>query len=270
MRLCRPAFTPYTLHFTPYTIYTLNKRLLYIVLLWIGLALSAHAEVVLLRSGQIVKGEILLNNEEVVILRQKDGLRYQYPQTEVVSITVEDQNTTDLDTTAVVKPKLVDFCLSASGGVAFVPQQGVGGNTEVHAMVGSHNLLNRQIFLGGSVGYRGVFVGEQTYSWIPLQLVLQFPIANSPSPQAHRPLVGGSLGYALATNKEWGSGLCADIHVGWWYQVSERSSLSLAMKVQWQQSAITIEETLPQTQLQYSNKIGCSIIGLGITFGLHF
>ena len=246
----------------------LTKRLLYIVLLWVGLALSAHAEVVVLRSGQTVKGEILLNNEEVVILRQKDGLRYQYPQTEVVSITIEDPMLTAVIPAEAPRPKVIDICLSAYGGVAFVPYKGTGATAEVHAMVGSHNLLNRQMFLGGSVGYRGVFIGEQTYSWIPLQLVLQFPIANSPSPQAHRPLVGGSLGYALATNKEWGSGVCADIHVGWWYQVSERSSLSLALKAQWQQSAITVVETIQETQ--YTNHIGCSILTLGVSFGIHF
>jgi hypothetical protein len=246
----------------------LTRRLFYILFLWFGLALTAQAEVVVLRSGQIIKGEILLNNEEVVIIRQKDGLRYQYPQTEVVSIAIDPPTSAATDTAAAERPKVIDIGLSAYGGIAMVPHKGTGSTAEVHAMMGSHNLLNKQIFLGGSLGYRGIFVGEQTYSWIPLQVVLQFPIANRPSPITHRPLIGGSLGYAFATNNAWGSGVCADIHVGWWSQMSERSSLSLALKAQWQQTAITVIETIQETQ--YTNRIGCSILSLGISLGIHF
>ena len=246
----------------------MTRRLFYILCLWFGVALSLQAEVVVLRSGQIIKGEIILNNEEVVILRQKDGLRYQYPQTEVVSISMDTPAETAMDTMTTQRPKRVDIGLLAYGGVALVPHKGTGATAEVHAMVGSHNLLNRQIFLGGSLGYRGVFVGEQNYSWIPLQLVLQFPIAPNQSPIANSPLVGCSLGYAFATNKEWGSGVCADIHVGWCFQMSERNSLSLAFKAQWQQTAISIEETIHDTS--YSNHVGCSILSLGVSLGLRF
>ncbi len=236
--------------------------------LWFGVVLSLQAEVVLLRSGQVIKGEILLNNEEVVILRQKDGLRYQYPQTEVVSITEDSQIVAGIDTAAVQRAKVVDVGLSVYGGVALVPHKGIGGTTDVQAMVGSHNLLNQRIFLGGSLGYRGVFIGEHSYSWIPLQLVLQFPIAHIELPIANRPLIGGSLGYAFATNNEWSSGVCADIHVGWWFQMSERSSLSLALKAQWQQTALTIVETIQDTP--YTHHVGCSILSLGVSLGLRF
>ena len=246
----------------------MTRRLFYILFLWFGLALTAQAEVVVLRSGQIIKGEILLNNEEVVIIRQKDGLRYQYPQTEVVSIATDPPTSATKDTATAQGSKVIDMGLSAYGGVAMVPNKGTGATAEVHAMIGSHNLLERQIFLGGSLGYRGIFVGEQTYSWIPLQVVLQFPIAHIQSPITHRPLIGGSLGYAFATNNAWGSGVCADIHVGWWSQISERSSLSLALKAQWQQTAITVIETIQETQ--YTNRIGCSILSLGISLGIHF
>ena len=72
----------------------MQKRLLY---LWILLTICitpTQAEVVVLRSGQQIKGEMLLNNDEVVILRQKNGLRYQYPKTEVVAIKDDPEEVT--------------------------------------------------------------------------------------------------------------------------------------------------------------------------------
>ena len=41
---------------------------------------------IVLNSGAHIAGEILLQNEEVVIIKKKDGARYQYPRTEVASI----------------------------------------------------------------------------------------------------------------------------------------------------------------------------------------
>ena len=65
-------------------------------ILLIGLLLlsfTAMAEVVVLRSGQSVKGEIMLQNEDVVIIRSNNGMRYQYPMNEVLSIQKEEQKT---------------------------------------------------------------------------------------------------------------------------------------------------------------------------------
>ena len=250
-----------------FSYFELTRRLFYIVCLWLGVVLSLQAEVVLLRSGQVIKGEILLNNEEVVILRQKDGLRYQYPQTEVVSITEDSQIVADIDTTAVERAKVVDVGLSVYGGAAFVPHKGIGGTTDVQAMVGSHNLLNQRIFLGGSFGYRGVFVGEDTYSWIPVQLVLQTPIAISGSIE-HKPLIGACFGYAFALNKEYQGGLCAGLDVGMLFCLNDRSSLSLSLTAQWQQAHIHVVETI--NKVEYTNFVGCNIVGLGIKFGLRF
>ena len=61
-------------HFLPYGVL---QRLLCLVVLLTILLVTCSAEVVVLRSGQRVQGELLLNNDEVVILRKKDGLRYQ-------------------------------------------------------------------------------------------------------------------------------------------------------------------------------------------------
>lgn len=253
------------------------KRLLYLGLLLIIFVSSARAEVVVLRSGQRIKGEILLNDGDVVILRKKDGSRYQYPKTEIIDIQEDIKLATNTpDSTRLVKKQTIAARIAMAGGTAYIPYHGWGGIIDAQMMVGTHKLLNQSLFLGGSIGYRGVFGGNNTYSWLPLQLVLQSPITIQPN-TPHSLLLGVSCGYAFAISKQWGSGLCTGIDVGWWYHINNHSSLSIACTAQWQQTRIDIIETIENYNLtkstqhiDYINHIGCNIIGLGLKIGLQF
>lgn len=230
------------------------------------MALPVFSDIVVLRSGQSIKGDILFNNDEVVVLRKKDGTRYQYPKTEVLSITEETQPLASMDTLK-INHKKVAVQLLVFGGTAYIPYTGWGGTTEVHAMVGAHKLFDTEVSLGGSVGYRGVFTNGARYSWIPLQLLVEIPITANPSSR-HKPLLGGSLGYAISTNQKWGGGLCAGVDVGWCYQINSHSHLSLSVATEWQQTDITIVETINGSS--YSNRIGCSIVSIGVKLGIYF
>ena len=226
-----------------------------------------RAEVVVLRSGQQVKGEVLINNDDVVILRKKDGTRYQYPKTEVLYIQAEQALTASVETTPQTHQQRVAIRVTAAGGAAYIPHVGWGGMADAHMMLGAHNLLDKQIFLGGSFGYRAVFKDDLAYSWLPLQLVLQYPIAQDATVHS-RPLLGASFGYAFATKKRWGAGLCAGVDVGWWWRINATTSWSIACTAQWQQTHIDIVETIGSTN--YLNHVGCSILGVGLKLGIQF
>lgn len=252
-------------HVLPYGVL---QRLLCLVVLLTILLVTCSAEVVVLRSGQRVQGELLLNNDEVVILRTKDGLRYQYPKAEVVSVQADPVDmATAVDAAAVRPQKKVALLPSVAGGVALVPHLGTGGMMDAHLAIGTHNLMNQHIFLGGEVGYRGVFVGKDAYSWIPLQLVLRSPLAGQKLTR-HRPLIGANVGYAFSTNQRWGGGMCAGIDIGWWYKISDRSHFSLSLTAQWQQTRIHITETIHQSD--YDNFVGCNIVGIGLKMSIQF
>ncbi|MCI5682038.1 MAG: hypothetical protein MR293_08735, partial [Bacteroidales bacterium] len=49
-------------------------------------AVCAQAEVLTLRTGAIVVGTIVFENEEVVVLKDASGARYQYPREDVLSV----------------------------------------------------------------------------------------------------------------------------------------------------------------------------------------
>lgn len=246
----------------------MGKRLLYIAIIFIVAIVSAHAEVVVLRSGQSIKGEILLNNEEVIILRKKDGSRYQYPKQEVVEIQIEKAPTISTSETASITPsKAVEIRAQVQAGAAYVPYIGWGGNFQFDAALGTHQIQGKDIFLGGSIGYHTLFGLQETYSWIPLQLVAQWAIPLSRN-TPHYPMVAATIGYGFATKRHWSGGICTGINVGWGYRMNQNSSVSVAATAQWQQTQITITETI--NHIPYNNTIGCPILCLGAKIGIQF
>ena len=48
-------------------------------------------EVVVLRSGKVLQGEILVHNQDVLIMRDTDGIRRQYPTSSVLSIKADEE-----------------------------------------------------------------------------------------------------------------------------------------------------------------------------------
>ena len=244
------------------------KKVFSILLLCVALITSVHAEVIVLRSGKTIKGEILLSNDEVVIVRQKDGTRFQIPTTEVLRIATNDTNVenTGISSQTKISAKKVAMRMEIGGGAAYLPYQGWGGATQVDVMLGSHNLLNRQIFLGGSIGYHGVFVLDQSYSWIPLRLAVQVPVLLPNTRLC--PTIGGNIGYAFATNEDWGSGMCAGVNMGGRYTINERSSMTFAFKAQWLQTRIDVTENIQG--IDYQNHIGVPQITLGASLGIQF
>ena len=62
----------------------MRKVVLLIVLC--AAVLCAHAETLILRTGARVQGTIVFQNEEVVIIRDYEGQRFQYPRADVAQI----------------------------------------------------------------------------------------------------------------------------------------------------------------------------------------
>ena len=85
--------------------YPMSNRKYILLIGLLLLSFTAMAEVVVLRSGQSVKGEIVLQNEDVVIIRSNNGMRYQYPMNEVLSIQKEEQETVVQEETTTSKTK---------------------------------------------------------------------------------------------------------------------------------------------------------------------
>ena len=136
------------------------KKLIGILFLWSVLICSVHAEVIVLRSGKTIKGEILLNNDEVLILRQKDGSRFQFPKQEIISIDADAIQKSQSTTDTVVSNKIA-FNLSVAGGATHTPN-GWGGFVQPMLFIGANIAKNQPVFVGGRIGYNSVITGDNT------------------------------------------------------------------------------------------------------------
>ena len=243
-----------------------DLRKLTCILLLLGLVLTplAMAEVVTLRTGQTIEGEILMQNEEVVIIRMKNGLRYQYPAIEVVSISTEKAYATP-DQTPLTSPlRKVNLRFQASGGVIIVPELGIGGQATADFMVGTHSIRDKRMFVGSGLGYRAKIVNDQTYSFIPLQAVLSMPLSNNKS----APVLGVTMGYGFAVDSHTQGGLCAGIDFGWNCHFTPQSSMQITAYAEWQQARTDIVQIVLGNE--YTNHVGCNFVATGLRFAVLF
>lgn len=168
-----------------------TKKYILLLLAAVCLPFAAHADIVVLKSGSRMKGEVLVRNSEVVIIRNEAGARFQFPASEVVEIQQEEQpqeqpaarqkdgngkaarakntgsataanagtdNTPSVkESKAQVEKHPVALRVALSAGAACLS----GGNSaallEADFCIGSRNLAGRRIFLGGSIGWHGAF-----------------------------------------------------------------------------------------------------------------
>lgn len=220
------------------------KKRLYIIALVLLCAMCAHAETLLLRTGARVKGEIIFQNEEVVIIRNAEGARFQYPRTEVQEILAvdpaEEEVVEEVKNDEIGTSKKASIALELGGGAACIPNTAVGGGFSVDFLVGSHHIGDRHIFIGGGLGYHGSFIGAAKFNFLPIQVALRLPLLE----QQHAPVFGMALGYGIALSKGYRGGLYASIDFGYRYQINPKTALAVVASAQFQQARIAATEII--------------------------
>ena len=228
----------------------------------------------MLQSGQSVKGDIVLQNEDVVIIRTTNGMRYQYPMNEVVSIKADEKDTsaTNTNKTTQAKTKIVSICVQAMGGALYIPNIGWGGYAGADLKVGANILEGRRVFVGGGIGYGAKMVEteKETYSFIPLQMYISSILGD----KQNAPTLGVNIGYGFAANAGTQGGICVGADVGWSFEISHETRLVLGLNAEWQQAQTKVKQdiTFPETNetKSYENYMGVNFITFGAKVAIHF
>lgn len=262
---------------------TLSLRSVFTLLVLL-MGLSAQAEVVVLRTGAEIRGTIVFQNEDVVIIKDTSGARYQYPRADVQSVSAEktgEKNEANDEfpegAPKVNASKKLSVLLELAGGGATIPSELTGGSFEGGLAFGSHHIGAKHIFVGGGVSYRGIYTQGTQYAFLPIQFIARFPIVE----QRHTPIVGFSAGYGVGLSKDYSGGLCAGVNVGYCYRINEKTALLVAADVQWQQARITTTASPVNEKgevivdadghpYSYSITAGRNFITYGIRFGVFF
>lgn len=227
------------------------------------------AVVVSLRSGQTIVGEIVFQNEDVIVVKDGDGKRYQYPMQEVKSVSQYTQAAEE-EAPKAKRQKRVGVIVQLTGGGAALPaanngSQAIwGGHAGGNLMIGACNLMDKQLFVGGGVGYNAYILQGKTYSFIPVILTAQLPLMQTP----HAPAVGLSLGYGISLSQKQKGGFYTAVDAGWRYQMSEKTALFVGVSAGIQQAGIEITEIIENNRYTYSaNRCLCSV---GLKLAMQF
>ena len=247
----------------------LRSRLLLLILISsFTCALTAQADIVTLRTGQTVQGEILVSNDDVVIIRNAQGQRFQYPRADILSVRTEqeadngDRLAVSGEQAAGSGKKKVSLSLELSGGGMSSPHIVNGGCIGGDLLVGTYMLADRHIFVGGGIGWHSYF-GNGTYSFLPLQAVLRVPFIEG----KHAPQIGVAVGCGFAVTKKSSHGLYAGIDFGYRYQANAKTALFVGLFLNFQQTNWDYTETLTAEDGQSAEFIvhsGSNLLGYGL------
>ena len=215
-----------------------------------------------------MSGTVVFENEEVVIIRDAEGARFQYPRTEIVEIVEDEVDTStsqDLENSnEEITTRKVSLLFEIGTGAAIKPNETAGGAFDVDLMVGSHHIGDKHLFIGGGFGYHGLFFRADKYHFMPIQLVLRVPFVES----KHAPFFGASAGYGIALGKNYKGGIYAGIDFGYRCQINPATAVAITAFAQMQQATITTTEIIESSE--YINTTGRVFITPGIKLGLYF
>jgi len=238
----------------------------YTIVFLLCIMIYAQAEIIVLQSGKTIEGDILLQNEEIVMVRDKDGRKFQFPRAEVVEITAHQQ-------AAVVEEKEEKLntggkgnCalrLDLSGGALFVPSLGNGGYASADLQIGTRKIGRQRIFLGGSVGYQAS-ITNKVYNFLPLMVVCSMPLTT----KKHAPEIGVALGYGFAIKNPAKGGMTTKLDLSWRYQYSASSALLLGLQARWQQGDVKYLEVVDGKE--YYSTLGRNFVSLGVRLAIEF
>lgn len=228
--------------------------------------MCARAETIVLRTGARVRGEILLQNEEVVIIRDASGARFQYPRAEVVEIIAAEEAEQEVQ---IEKPievstqKKATVLVEAAAGVAVLPKDTIGAVMSIDMLVGSHKIGDKHLFLGAGVGYHGFYLADEKYNFMPIEVALRMPLIE----QKHAPMFGMALGYGIALSKDYVGGIYAGVDLGYRYTINTKTALVAALYAQFQQARLLTNETIEGNM--FSHITGRNLVAAGLKIAIY-
>jgi hypothetical protein len=242
------------------------KKTIFFILFLTAYLMCARAETIVLRTGARVRGEILLQNEEVVIIRDASGARFQYPRAEVVEIIAAEEAEQEVQTEKHVEvstQKKATVLVEAAAGVAVLPKDTIGAVMSIDMLVGSHKIGDKHLFLGAGVGYHGFYLADEKYNFMPIEVALRMPLIE----QKHAPMFGMALGYGIALSKDYVGGIYAGVDLGYRYTINTKTALVAALYAQFQQARLLTNETIEGNM--FSHITGRNLVAAGLKIAIY-
>ena len=225
----------------------------------------------LFHSGRVVVGEIVLRNEEVVVIKDAYGTKFQYPMSDIVEITEiieqpqeQAESTKDTRSRSVTNNKRTSLGARVAGGLVCLGQS-TGGAVAVDLRLGANNLGGKRIFLGGQVGYRALMAESKVLSVIPISAVLELPMTEF----QHAPMIGAHIGYGIGVGGIRG-GLNTGLALGYRYHFSRTGAFHIGAEAEVQQLAVAAQNITVEPGQTFVSNNGRTAVLVMLTLGVLF
>lgn len=205
----------------------------------------ASAEVIVLRTGEKKEGTVIFRNEEVVVFKDATGARFQYPMQDVEAVLdalPEEEPMQESTLTSVSLARKVSVGIQLMAGGAAIPGDAAGVGISADLVIGTANLFDKQVFLGGGIGYHGSFMGEKkTYAFMPIQLRGEVPLMRGKN---NMPQIGLGVGYGISLQKSVKGGAFASVDIGWRHRLAAGRALYVGLNASAQQMRLNVQEKI--------------------------
>lgn len=222
-----------------------------------------------LNSGEVYIGEILVRNNELIMLKSKDGTRYQFQSAEIKKVEKELVQVDSTKEPSEIIHSTANFSgiFELSGGISSAKNCiDTSPEAQLALIFGNKNAFRKNLFLGLGMGIDKIFVFSNSTSigFLPLFLRLQ----TTRNKNRTTPFVGMDAGYAFALNQGFGGGAMVKITAGISHRINYKTFLIAGVYA----GANAISGNLTETNdlgtfTYYGNT---SINSLGVKIGLQF
>lgn len=232
------------------------------------LAEDNTVSVVKLNNGDTFVGEVIWQNETIIMLQTKENKRFQFRRSDIERIERKTVQTThtQLSTEQEEKKRKSTFVISAVGGYATSIQADIAApKAGVHLTVGRKELFGKQTLLGIGAGYENLFdPNKGSIAYMPLFLMTQYRFKKT----ATTPIASTKIGYLLSLQDNYRGATMCQIMGGIYHSYTDKLAL---------QTGLTINIAQINGQITEKNRLGTYIsngnsilYSFGIEFAIHF
>jgi hypothetical protein len=233
---------------------------------------STALDKITLSTGEVYIGEIVVKTADMVMIKVKNGRRYQFQLTEVSQIEKiksDEQSNDQAANLLTANQTDGNFSgqLELAGGIsearfAFVASP----NAQVSLTFGNKKAFGKNVFLGLGIGYNNTFSGTGSPS---LHLIPVFArIQNNFTDDKTTPFIGLDAGYAFSSSTDFKGGPLVKISFGISHRINYKTALIAGFYGGLNQIYGQLTETNELGTFTYS--ANTSMLSLGVKLGLQF
>ena len=233
-------------------------------------------EKITLKTGEVYVGEIIIKNDEIILIRTKEGERYQFPVSSVKSIVkITDEPIVDdaipkatsetfTDNSSQNIRGFIEVSGGTSSGLNCFPSSFTG---DVTLSFGATKIGGKMLFAGLGSGFSNIYNAQtgENLKFVPLFIHLQ---SNNLSKSRTSPYLSLDAGYAFSVKSSLSGGTFGKLSGGIIHRLNVKTSVNIGVYARAQNFQGQLNEIIGAKTYYYTGN--SSILGYGLIAGFQF